>query len=152
MSILQYLLFSGASILEFKHAVYNGFHIYAVKRANANMTMFSGLYDNEALPSWWCGYVELAPGIYKDFHLDDSNNPNGVYRSSKQELYEPHGGFTYIDEGIPGLEAVHGDYLGWDYNHFGDHTGQPTVEEIFREGRKVIDSIESKSNTEKDEK
>ena len=79
--------------------------------------------------------------------LMTATTQNGVYRSSKQELYEPHGGFTYIDEGIPGLEAVHGDYLGWDYNHFGDHTGQPTVEEIFREGRKVIDSMLAPKST-----
>ena len=147
MSILQYLLFSGASILEFKHAVYNGFHIYAVKRANANMTMFSGLYDNEALPSWWCGYVEVPLDMYGLLKPGGYLNEKILYDElddlDKYGLTCVHEGYTYIDYGIPlVLDEGQRLFLGWDYNHWPDTENCVTYQEILKEGIKVVDSMQ----------
>lgn len=149
MNIGQYLFFSSAIISDLDSTEYNGFSIYAVKRTNPRASMFEYLYDHEGQSSWWCGYVEITPELFESIYLDKSENPNGVYYSNEYVLYEPHGGFTYNGEGIPGL-STKGCFLGWDYNHYGDSTHQPTAEEILQEGMKVIDSMESKSYTKKD--
>lgn len=140
MNLGQYLYFSSAVVSEADSIEYKGFSIHAVKRTNARASAFEYLYDHEGQSSWWCGYVQVVPELSKDIYLDDSENPNGVFRSDKYELYEPHGGFTYNDEGVPGLH-VEGQFLGWDYNHYGDSTHQPTSEEILCEGKKIIDSM-----------
>ncbi|MGN1190938.1 MAG: hypothetical protein ACI4SL_11160 [Candidatus Ornithospirochaeta sp.] len=140
MNLSQYLFFSSAMVSDYGSTEYHGFSIYAVKRTNPRASMFEDLYDNEAQSSWWCGYVEIAQELYESIYLDKNDNPNGVYSSDKYELYEPHGGFTYNDEGIPGLN-IKGHFLGWDYNHYGDSMNQPTLEEILNEGKKAVDSI-----------
>lgn len=139
---------------EIKKIIYRGLEIYAVKRLTGYSDAECALYDitNKA---WWCGYVEVPLVIYSLFKprgypdeeiLDELDDPNSY------DLVHVHGGYTYIDNGIPHvLDDNHRLFIGWDYNYWPDTEDCVTYQEILKEGMKVIDSIESKSNTKKDE-
>ena len=96
------------------------------------MTMFSGLYDNEALPSWWCGYVCLTPEI------------TNASRERTTKRCHPGFGFSYDSRGIPGV-INDGDCIGWDYNSicFIEEYGGTPIDSsmVFYEGMKVIDFL-----------
>ncbi|MGN5455784.1 MAG: hypothetical protein ACI4XN_07325 [Candidatus Kurthia intestinigallinarum] len=119
---------------------HKGFMIIALRRKLVGRKPDKCL-DWAGLTSWWCGYVETLPRIAETMFLDKSDSPYGVYRSTEYILYEPHGGFTYSDAGVPmiGLKFKH--FLGWDYNHNDDKMDEVSYEDVFNEGMKVIDSM-----------
>lgn len=131
-------------VKEVKKMVYRGLEIYAVKRSTAYSDAECALLDitNRA---WWCGYVEVPLDMYNPFkpegYLDDSilDELGDPY---KYNLAGVHGGYTYIDYGIP--RVLDGDqriFLGWDYNHWGDTEAHVTYNDIINEGKEVVDSM-----------
>ena len=69
----------------------------------------------------------------------------------------PHGGFTYSGDTINADFVTTNSewFIGWDYAHYGDHTGHKvglaastgrrwTTEQIFEECLMVVDMIEEK--------
>lgn len=131
---------------EAKKITYRGLEIYAVKRSIGEKL---GIYS---IPTaWWCGYVEVPLGMYKLFKprgypdeeiLDELDNPNSY------DLVHVHGGYTYIDNGIPHvLNDNKRLFIGWDYNHWPDTEDCVTYQEILEEGMKVIDSMLAPKST-----
>lgn len=131
-------------VKEVKKTVYRGLEIYAVKRSTAYSDAECALLDitNRA---WWCGYAEVPLDMYNSFkpegYLDDSilyelDNPK------RYNLADVHGGYTYIDYGIP--RVLGGDqriFLGWDYNHCYDTEACVTYDDVINEGKRVVDSM-----------
>ena len=81
------------------------------------------------------------------YHIDFSDRHN----LSVQEINKNvHGGITWDDENLPNPYSLHsGDrkWIGWDYAHVGDYTGnqingkQWKVSEVVEEAKQVIDVI-----------
>ena len=133
-------------VKEVKKMVYRDSEIYAVKRSTAYSDAECALLDitNRA---WWCGYVEVPLDMRNSFqskgYLDDSilyeyelDNPK------RYNLAGVHGGYTYIDYGIP--RVLVGDqriFLGWDYNHCYDTEAYVTYNDVINEGKRVVDSM-----------
>ena len=126
--------------LEIKKTVYRGLDIYAVKRSiDASNTSY---WYNTA---WWCGYVEVPAdmrnlfsprGPLDDTLLDELSKINGY------NLAKVHGGYTYIDYGIPlVLDGDQRAFLGWDYNHWCDTEAHVTYDDVINEGKEVVDSM-----------
>lgn len=126
--------------LEIKKTVYRGLDIYAVKRS-IDVSNSSYWYNT----AWWCGYVEVPAdmrnlfsprGPLDDTLLDELSKINGY------NLAKVHGGYTYIDYGIPlVLDGDQRAFLGWDYNHWGDIEAHVTYNDIINEGKEVVDSM-----------
>lgn len=126
--------------LEIKKTVYRGLDIYAVKRS-IDVSNTSYWYNT----AWWCGYVEVPAdmrnlfspkGYLDDTLLDELSKINGY------NLAKVHGGYTYIDYGIPlVLDGDQRAFLGWDYNHWGDTEAHVTYNDIINEGKEVVDSM-----------
>lgn len=124
-------------IKEVKKITYRDLDIYAVKRS-------AGLTNR----AWWCGYVEVPLSIHNLFkpkgYLDEAilsklDNPNSY------NLASVHGGYTYIDYGIPlVLDDNRRMFLGWDYNHCCDTKDRVTYDNVIAEGKKVVDSLLNK--------
>ena len=141
----------GIMAKEVKKTIYKGLEVYAVKRS-----IGEELYIYSIPTAWWCGYVEASREMNDSFggrrYLED--NIIKLSRGNKTKKYElahVHGGYTYAAYGIPlVLNDNQRLFIGWDYNHYLDTEDCVTYQEILEEGRKVIDSIESKSDTEKD--
>lgn len=129
--------------LEIKKTVYRGLDIYAVKRSIdvSNTSYWYNRYNT----AWWCGYVEVPAdmrnlfspkGYLDDTLLDELGKINGY------NLAKVHGGYTYIDYGIPlVLDGDQRAFLGWDYNHWGDTEAHVTYNDIINEGKEVVDSM-----------
>ena len=136
--------------LEAKKITYRGLEIYAVKRSTDYSYAQCALFDitNKA---WWCGYVEVPLAMYSLFKprgypdeaiLDELDDPNNY------DLVHVHGGYTYIDNGIPlVLNDSQRLFLGWDYNHWPDTEDCVTYQEILKEGMKVVDSMQEFQTT-----
>ena len=134
-------------IKEIKKLAYRGLDIYAVKRSinTSNMDIESLYWYNT---EWWCGYVEVPLSIHNLFkpkgYLDEAilsklDNPNSY------NLANVHGGYTYIDYGIPlVLDDNRRMFLGWDYNHCCDTKSCVTYDDIIDEGKRVVDSLLNK--------
>lgn len=126
--------------LEIKKTVYRGLDIYAVKRS-IDVSNTSYWYNT----AWWCGYVEVPAdmrnlfspkGYLDDTLLDELGKINGY------NLAKVHGGYTYIDYGIPlVLDGDQRAFLGWDYNHWGDTEACVTYDDVINEGKEVVDSM-----------
>ena len=137
-------------IQEVKKITYKGLEIYAVKRSiginDIAFALSCGINT-----AWWCGYVEVPLSMYSLFKprgypdeeiLDELDDPNSY------DLVHVHGGYTYIDNGIP--RALNDDqrlFLGWDYNHWPDTEDCVTYQEILKEGMKVVDSMQEFQTT-----
>ena len=141
---------SGVNVKEIKKTIYRGLEIYAVKRSTDYSYAECELLGR-GNKAWWCGYVEVPVDIHKLFKpkgyfdetiLDELGDPY------KYNLAGVHGGYTYIDYGIP-LVLNDGQrlFLGWDYNHWPDYEDCVTYQEILEEGMKVIDSILAPKST-----
>ena len=148
---------SDIHIKEVKKITYKDLDIYAVKRSNAtNSKVVESLfwYDTECNlyythnTEWWCGYVEVPLSMHSLFkpkgYLDEAilsklDNPNSY------NLANIHGGYTYIDYGIPlVLDDNRRMFLGWDYNHCCDTKDCVTYDNVIAEGKKVVDSLINK--------
>ncbi len=135
---------SGVNVKEIKKTIYRGLDIYAVKRSTDYSYAECELLDR-GNKAWWCGYVEVPlalyslfkPGGYPDEEiLDELDDPNSY------DLVHVHGGYTYIDNGIPHvLDDNKRLFLGWDYNHWPDYEDCVTYQKILKEGMKVIESM-----------
>ena len=131
-------------IKEVKKMVYRGLDIYAVKRSIDCSDLSFGLFFGSNL-EWWCGYVEVPEDIHNLFKpeghldrtiLDELDDPN------KYDLVHVHGGYTYLDNGIPHvLDDNQRLFLGWDYNHWCDYEGCVTYDGVINVGKKVVDSM-----------
>ena len=134
-------------IKEVKKITYRDLDIYAVRRSTGYRDAKCALLDitNRA---WWCGYVEVPLSIhnlfkskgYLDAILSKLDNPNSY------NLANVHGGYTYIDYGIPlVLDDNRRMFLGWDYNHCCDTKDCVTYDNVITEGKKVVDSLLKKN-------
>lgn len=135
---------------EIKKTIYKGLEVYTVKRSTGYSDDECALYyiTNKA---WWCGYVEVPLAIYSLFKprgypdeeiLDELDDPNSY------DLLHVHGGYTYIDNGIPHvLDDNKRLFIGWDYSHWPDTEDCVTYQEILKEGMKVIDSMKEFQTT-----
>ena len=138
---------SGVKVKEIKKMIYRGLEIYAVKRST-NYSYAECALLGRGNKAWWCGYVEVPLALYSLFKpkgysdetiLDELDDPNSY------DLARVHGGYTYIDYGIPhALDEDQRLFLGWDYNHWCDYEGCVTYQKILEEGMKVIESMLSK--------
>ena len=139
---------SSANIKEVKKLAYRGLDIYAVKRSPGSHASLESLYGLTAeflRAEWWCGYVEVPAdmrnlfspkGYLDDTLLDELGKINGY------NLASVHGGYTYIDYGIPRvLDDNQRPFLGWDYNHCYDIGTCVTYNDIINEGKEVVDSM-----------
>ena len=133
--------------LEVKKITYRDLEIYAVKRSiYTSDTERAFLHKSGINTAWWCGYVEVPLAMYSLFKprgypdgeiLDELDDPNSY------DLVHVHGGYTYIDNGIPlVLNDSQRLFLGWDYNHWPDTEDCVTYQEILKEGMKVVDSMQ----------
>ena len=133
---------------EAKMITYRGcLEIYAVKRSTGYSDAECALYDitNKA---WWCGYVEVPLAIYSLFKPRGYPDETILNDLDDQNLAHVHGGYTYLDNGIPlVLNDGHRLFLGWDYNHYLDTEDCVTYLEILEEGMKVIDSMLAPKST-----
>ena len=88
-------------------------------------------------------YSLFKPRGYPDEAiLDELDDPNSY------DLVHVHGGYTYIDNGIPlVLNDSQRLFLGWDYNHWPDTEDSVTYQEILEEGMKVVDSMKEIQTT-----
>ena len=135
---------------EAKKIIYKGLEIYAVKRFTDYSYAKCALFDITNT-KWWCGYVEVPLAMYSLFKprgypdeaiLDELDDPNSY------DLVHVHGGYTYIDNGIPHvLNDSQRLFLGWDYNHWPDTEDCVTYQEILKEGMKVVDSMKEFQTT-----
>ena len=135
---------NGRTVKEIKKIVYRGLSIYAVKRSTDFSDTECALLDRTNV-AWWCGYVEVPVDMHNLFKpkgyldeaiLDELDDPN------KYNLASAHGGYTYIDYGIPlVLDNNQEVFLGWDYNHFYDEGTCVTYNDIIDEGKRVVDSM-----------
>lgn len=120
--------------------------------------------------------VLLDSGSYKDFKYYIANNcgqypvayikvPDNIKINCKDpysiDLSSPHGGFTfgcenYIPPLLKGI-ATNGNYLGWDYAHYGDYLSYYAIEslcfmkkwttkEILEQVKNTIDEIDELIN------
>lgn len=133
---------------EAKKITYRGLDIYAVKRSinTSNITIESLYWCNT---KWWCGYVEVPLAMYGLLKPGGYLNKKILYDDpDKYGLTCVHGGYTYIDYGIP-LVLNEGQrlFLGWDYNHWPDTEDCVTYKEILKEGMKVVDSMQEFQTT-----
>ena len=131
-------------IKEVKKITYRDLDIYAVKRSTGYSDAKCALLDitNRA---WWCGYVEIPldirnlfepRGFLDDSILDELDDPH------RYNLASVHGGYTYIDYGIPlVLDNNQRPFLGWDYNHYYDIGACVTYDDVINEGKEVVDSM-----------
>ena len=139
-------------IKEVKKITYRDLEIYAVKRSTGYSDAKCALLDitNRA---WWCGYVEVPPDMYSSLkprgyldtaildELDDSDS---------YDLVHVHGGYTYIDYGIPlVLDDNRRIFIGWDYNHYCDMESCVTYEDVVKEGKEVVNSMLEKVEKER---
>lgn len=129
-------------VKEGKKTVYRDLEIYAVKRSTAYSDTDCTLFDitNKA---WWCGYVEVPTAMYKLLKPKGYLDEEILYRLADPYSYNlavVHGGYAYMDYGIPLVLNNQRIFLGWDYNHLYD-TECVTYDEIINEGKKVIDSM-----------
>ena len=135
---------------EIKKIIYRGLEIYAIKRFTDYSYAKCALFDITNT-KWWCGYVEVPLAMYSLFKprgypdeaiLDELDDPNSY------DLVHVHGGYTYIDNGIPlVLNDNQRLFLGWDYNHWPDTEDCVTYQEILKEGMKVVDSMQEFQTT-----
>ena len=135
---------NGVNVKEIKKMIYRDLGIYAVKRSTDYTDAQCALFDvtNKA---WWCGYVEVPLDMYSLFKprgypneaiLDELDDPN------KYDLVYVHGGYTYLDNGIPHvLDDNQRLFLGWDYNHWCDTEDCVTYDDVINVGKKVVDSM-----------
>ena len=135
-------------IQEIKKITYKGLEIYAVKRSiYTSDTERAFLHKSGINTAWWCGYVEVPLDMYGLLKPGGYLNEKILYDElddlDKYGLTYVHGGYTYIDYGIP--RALNDDqrlFLGWDYNHWPDTEDCVTYQEILKEGMKVVDSMQ----------
>ena len=135
---------------EAKKITYRGLEIYAVKRFTDYSYAQCALFDITNKARWY-GYVEVPLAMYSLFKprgypdeeiLDELDDPNSY------DLVHVHGGYTYIDNGIPRvLDDNQRLFLGWNYNHWPDYEDCVTYQEILQEGMKVIDSMLAPKST-----
>lgn len=135
---------SGVNVKEIKKTIYRGLEIYAVKRSTDYSYAECELLGR-GNRAWWCGYVEVPldmrnlfspKGYLDDTLLDELGKINGY------NLAKVHGGYTYIDYGIPlVLDSDQRAFLGWDYNHWCDTEAHITYNDIIDEGKRVVDSM-----------
>ena len=135
---------NGVNVKEIKKITYRGLEIYVAKRSTDYTDAQCALFDvtNKA---WWCGYVEVPLDMYSLFKprgypneaiLDELDDPN------KYDLVHVHGGYTYLDNGIPHvLDDNQRLFLGWDYNHWCDTEDCVTYDDVINVGKKVVDSM-----------
>ena len=136
---------SGVNIKEIKKMVYGGLEIYAVKRST-NYSYAECSLLGRCNKAWWCGYVEVPLALYSLFkpggYLDEKILHGELDDLDKYGLTYVHGGYTYIDYGIPlVLDDNRRIFLGWDYNHWCDYEDCVTYQKILKEGMKVIESM-----------
>ena len=134
---------NGINVKEIKKITYRGLEIYAVKRSKDYSGIGYALLDliNKA---WWCGYVEVPTAMYSLFKPRGYLDEEILYRLADPYSYNlevVHGGYTYLDYGIPFVLDNQRIFLGWDYNHLYDTESGVTYDEIINEGKKVIDSM-----------
>ena len=136
---------SGVNIKEIKKMIYRGLEIYAVKRST-NYSYAECSLLGRCNKAWWCGYVEVPLDMYGLLKPGGYLNEKILYGElddlDKYGLTYVHGGYTYIDYGIP--RALNDDqrlFLGWDYNHWPDYEDCVTCQKILKEGMKVIESM-----------
>lgn len=144
---------SGVNVKEIKKMIYRGLEIYAVKRSTDYSYVECELLGR-GNRAWWCGYVEVPLAMYSLFKLrgypdeailDELDDPNSY------DLVHVHGGYTYIDNGIPRvLDDNKRLFLEWDYNHWPDTEDCVTYQKVLKEGMKVIESMLSKIHRSKE--
>lgn len=136
---------------EAKKITYRGLEIYAVKRSiginDIAFALSCGINT-----AWWCGYVEVPLDMYGLLKPGGYLNEKILYDElddlDKYGLTCVHGGYTYIDNGIPHvLNDNKKLFLGWDYNHWPDTEDCVTYQEILKEGMKVVDSMQELQST-----
>lgn len=132
------------NVKEIKKTVYRDLEIYAVKRSTAYSNTECAWLDGTNT-AWWCGYVEVPLAMYSSFKPRGYLDEEILYRLADPYSYNlevVHGGYTYLDYGIPCVLADNQRiFLGWDYNHSEDTESCVTYDEIINEGKKVIDSM-----------
>ena len=131
------------NVKKIKKTVYRDLEIYAVKRSTAYSNTEYALLDG-INTAWWCGYVEVPTAMYSSFKPRGYLDEEILYRLADPDSYNlevVHGGYTYMDYGIPSVLNNQRIFLGWDYNHSGDTESCVTYDEIINEGKKVIDSM-----------
>lgn len=130
---------------EIKKTTYRSMEIYAVKRSTDYSDAECALFDITNT-KWWCGYVEVPLAMYSLFKPRGYLDEEILYRLADPDSYDlavVHGGYTYIDNGIPlVLNDSQRLFLGWDYNHWPDTEDCVTYQEILKEGMKVVDSMQ----------
>ena len=132
------------NVKEIKKTVYRDLEIYAVKRSTAYSNTECAWLDGTNT-AWWCGYVEVPTAMDKLLKPRGYLDEEILYSLSDPDSYNlevVHGGYTYLDYGIPCVLADNQRiFLGWDYNHSGDTESCVTYDDIINEGKKVIDSM-----------
>ena len=132
------------NVKEIKKMAYRDLDIYAVKRSTDYTDAQCALL-NITNTAWWCGYVEVPPAMYSLLMPKGYLDEEIPYRLADPDSYDlavVHGGYTYIDYGIPHvLNHSQRLFLGWDYNHFCDTETCVTYNDIMNEGKRVIDSM-----------
>lgn len=98
----------------------------------------------------------LFTGFYKSirFYILNLGTHPTAYIDHKIDFdkneVECHGGVTFNENHlrIENNEVIEGNFIGWDYAHFGDfvayvddNSKKWTTEEIFEEVKKVIDGV-----------
>ena len=132
------------NVKEIKKTVYRDLEIYAVKRSTAYSNTECAWLDGTNT-AWWCGYVEVPTAMDKLLKPRGYLDEEILYSLSDPDSYNlevVHGGYTYLDYGIPLVLADNQRiFLVWDYNHSGDTESCVTYDDIINEGKKVIDSM-----------
>ena len=135
---------NGINVKEIKKTVYRDLEIYAVKRSTAYSNTECAWLDGTNT-AWWCGYVEVPLAMYSSFKPRGYLDEDILYRLADPYSYNlevVHGGYTYMDYGIPLVLADNQRiFIGWDYNHSEDTESCVTYDEIINVGKKVIDSM-----------
>lgn len=103
-------------------------------------------------------YGILATGIYNGHEylvITYGTHPCAYIRADKLTPNQIdiinnncHGGITFQKQKIGGNIKIDGEWVGWDYAHFGDYVGYGdcegkvhTTEEIINEVKSIIDKL-----------
>ena len=131
------------NVKEIKKTVYRDLEIYAVKRSTAYSNTEYALLDGTNT-AWWCGYVEVPLNMYSLFEprgYPDITILDKLVYSDSCDLAHVHGGYTYIDYGIPRVLDDPKVFIGWDYNHYCDIGIDAAYSDVINEGKRVVDSM-----------
>ena len=112
-------------IVEVKSRKYRGYDIYAVRRKIADML-------------FWCGYVVIDKESIN--RLCAGKKCRKKLTAVADQLFIPHGGFTYTEHGIDFLDT-NDAVFGWDYNHALDRERGYTWLDVIVCGMAVVDSL-----------